>query len=187
MFTVATSKIPILTKTSYPTMDVYQYSESPVYTVSTPLTQQLMIKVEEAPFQLVYPLPSYLDMNQNPEVRKKLAKYYYYKTLDKWLLKEDGMLDILNYLQVKGDTVHLINSISDYKETNVNKDTQDVIDKKIKYIENNIFEPYDMEKILNSYVQETGTNWYDLEKHAFYVKQAVRGFLKKKLKNMINK
>lgn len=186
MYTVTQNSMPIIKKISYPNVDIYQYSDSPVYTVNA-LSQVSIVKIEEAPFTLFYPLPSYLDMNQNPEVRHKTVMYFYYKTLDKWLFKEDGMVDILNYLKIKGDKVDVLDKMADYKDSNIVKDTQGDVEKKIKFIENNIFSKNDMEKILYSYIQETGANWYDLEKHSFYIKQAIRGFLKKKLKKLVER
>ena len=43
-------------------------------------------------------LPPEYDLNQQPEIRARLAETYYYKTLDKWLWND--LVEILNYVVI---------------------------------------------------------------------------------------
>lgn len=131
-----------------------------------------------------FPIHPSLDLNRDPELRKMVTKYFYYKTLDKWLKKEKYMLDILNYLKYSNGKVSLINNISEYNP--VNNDDADIIDSKVDFIEKNILDKDDVYNILSKYVRETGTNWYDLEeKGTFFIREIIHKYLEKKLKKAV--
>lgn len=135
---------------------------------------------------VTFPLHPSLDLNRDSKLQQMMTKYFYYKTLDKWLKREKDMLNILNYLKITDRGVELINNINDYKSNNTDKDTQNNIDKKVDYIEKNIFSKDDMHNILKKYVKETTTNWYDLEdKATFFIKEIIKNFIKNKLKEAI--
>ena len=129
----------------------------------------------------------YQNMNTDPELRDRMVKHFYlYKTLGDWIY--DDLLDVLNYFKVdeKGD-VHLIKSMDEYKETTVDADSDSDIEKKIKYMRNNVFKRKHMAKILKSFVERTKTNWYDLPKREKRIKKTINKFLKRRLRKMIKK
>lgn len=80
------------------------------------------------------PLVGFYDnLNEDPNVRSRMVKYIYYKVLDSWLYND--LIDLLSYLKVRDGKVSLIDSVDDYKASNVDKDSDEVIEKKIEYIE----------------------------------------------------
>jgi hypothetical protein len=131
------------------------------------------------------PLPSYLDVNQNPETHRMLAKHFYYRTLDDWLWEDENMKDILNYIKVSDKGVDVLNSMSEYKSTNISKDTQLTYEQKIEFIEKKVLSVDNMEKILKKFVKETNIKWVELVKNHFFIKDLVKKYLKQKLEYMI--
>jgi len=121
----------------------------------------------------------YKNLNVDPTVHEKISKYYYYKVLDKYL--DDDLKHILNYFVIQNDKVVRIKSLNDYKEMTADKDSSETREKKIKYIEDNVLSVRIIKRILKKYVKETGTNWYDLPKQGYYVKD----FIGKHIKKMI--
>lgn len=164
-------------------------SDSPVPLIPSVLVQPSLPLVTTVTTQPVvaFPLHPSLDLNKSSELHKKVTSYFYYKTLDKWLRKEKDMLGILNYLKVTDRGVDVLDNMNEYKETNIDKDTQDTINKKIDYIEKNILDKTDIYMILKEYVKETHTNWFDLEKNSYFIKELIRKFLKRKLQTMIER
>lgn len=134
--------------------------------------------IQEQPYMAVYE-----NLDANPEVHADMARYFYYKTLDKWLY--DDLIDILNYFVVTGGKVELIKNMNDYKSDIVNKDTQENIEAKISFIEKYLFSKDNMMKILKKFVRETSTHWYQLTKNEYYVRQVVKHYLKNKIKKAI--
>ena len=121
--------------------------------------------------------------NFKPEVHKRLTKYFYYRLLDKWLFED--ITDVLNYLVVKGDKVSVINSLSEYKPSNIKKDTDDTVKMKSDFIQNNVFSKRDMLNFLTKFVYKTETNWVDLPKNEAWLYEILERDLIKKIKKMI--
>jgi inorganic pyrophosphatase len=125
----------------------------------------------------------YYDYGNHPRIQEMMIKYFYYKVLDKWLL--DELSDILNYFTYKNGQVALIKDLSQYKPTNINEDTDTVAHEKIKYIEKNFFNKYDMTDILAKFVLGTGIRWSDLMKNEYGLRQAVREFFLRRIKEKL--
>ena len=100
-----------------------------------------------------------LDMNLNYDLHIKMRDYFYHKTIDVWL--KNSMKKILDYLKIDNENI----TISKNKIENKNIDTDEIVNKKIEFIKNNIFTKSTALKILNKYVKNTLTNWYDLPQH----------------------
>ena len=151
-----------------------------------PLVQPVYPFVTSSNPIVSYPIHPSLDLNNDKELQKKVTKYYYYKTLDKWLKKQTDMLDILNYFRIVNGNVELIGNIKDYNSKNIEKDTQQDIDKKVDYIEKNILTREAIYDIVKKYVRETSTNWYDLyDKSTFFIKELIKRYLHAKIVNII--
>lgn len=162
---------------------VSPYSISPV----TPLT---VTTSDTAPYvtsiNLSYskPLVSvYENVEADPKIHRRVTKYYYGKTLDDWMY--DELLDLLNYLVVRGNQVELISSISQYNPTTVHKNTQEQIDMKVDFIEKYFFKKDDMTKILHKFIEETGTSWYHLVENEYFIRQMIKDFIKKRFRKAI--
>lgn len=126
----------------------------------------------------------YETIDTNPSVRLKLTNYYFDILRDDWLL--DELNDILNYLVVEDNKITLIKNIDDYKPTNILKDSDQIAEKKIKFIEKNIFTKYDLVDLLNKFTTQTKTKWVNLPENEFYLKQAIKHSITKKIKKMLS-
>jgi len=105
----------------------------------------------------------YENLNADKHVRKRIINYVKYKTLDKWLY---------------GELKHLLKYVKLSKKKNSQNDT----DKKVDYLEDNIVTDNFVRKIIEKYVRETQTNWYDIPKNDYFLKEIMEKELKKKLK-----
>ncbi len=59
------------------------------------------------------------------------------------------------------------------------------IEKKIRFIKDYILSRKRVKKIIEEFVYGTKTNWYDVEKNSYYVKDLIYRYMKKKLKALI--
>ncbi len=109
----------------------------------------------------------------------------YYKLLDKWLYEE--LVDILNYFRVRDGKVVLISSMKDYDSSAVENDSIDMLERKIDYIQSDFFTIKDMMKLLNTYVLQSGTNWYDLIKNPYYIKKEAKDVILGRIKKALRK
>ncbi|MBA42894.1 MAG: hypothetical protein CMF62_02655 [Magnetococcales bacterium] len=114
-----------------------------------------------------------------------MAKYFFYKILDKYLYKD--LQEVLNFFVIKDGKAQLIKSLDDYKETTVDKDSESDKDKKIAFIEKNILSVRIVKKILKRFVDGSSTNWYDLPKKTIYLKEFFGKALKELIKREIKK
>lgn len=127
----------------------------------------------------------YEDINYDPKVQRQLTSHYYYKTLDKWLY--DDLLDVLNYFVYSNGQISLIKNLSEYDPKRIHKESNEIVDKKVEYIEKNLLDKNYMHKILKKYVKETNTEWVYLPKNEFFLKQAIEKELIKRIKQSIGK
>jgi len=153
--------------------------------IQIPLVQTIPIVTTINPI-VAFPIHPSFDLNNDKEFRKKTTKYIYYKTLDKWLKKENEMLDLLNYLKVTDKDVRLIDNLQEYNSNNIDRDNQSTIDKKVEFIEKYILSLEDIYNILKKFTRETSINWYDVhEKGTQLLKDIIKKFIKKKLEEAI--
>jgi len=110
-------------------------------------------------------LSTYYDLNSDPKIHNKVAKYFYYKILDKWLL--GSLKDLLGYVTIKGGKARLTRKKS-------SKDSEKVIEKKIKFLEDKVFTFRDVLKILRRVVDEDNIKWVDLYKKTYSIKKVFR-------------
>lgn len=166
----------------YSSVSLYDKKPINIYSSSLPI-----IPVVSVPTVSV-PLRPDLDLNRDYNLHRMMIKYFYYKTLDKWLKKSSDLMYILGYLKIDNGIVKLLDNINDYNPNSVDKDNQDDIEKKVDYIENNILSKDDVEHILKKYVNETSTNWFDLQdKSTYFIKELIGKFIKNKLVKLIKK
>lgn len=123
----------------------------------------------------------YETIDNNPDVRKKMIDYIYDLVRDKWLL--DDINDVLNYFVYLNGQVKMISNLSDYNQNNIAKDTNQIAEKKVEFIENTLFTKHDLKHILRKFIKETDTKWVDLPKNKFFLKQGVKEYIIKKIKN----
>lgn len=126
----------------------------------------------------------YESIDTNPEVRKKMLDYYYDLIRDKWLL--DDLNDVLNYFVYRDGKVSMIKNLSEYSPSNIDKDTDQIAEKKVEYLEKNVFTKYNLMHVLEKFTKEINSKWVDLVKNEFFLKQTIKEYIireiKKKLK-----
>lgn len=162
----------------YSPKSIFMTPSSPILTPGTPViltpSSPLTPWSELFSLKLVDTKPNvaviYESVNNNPHTKYRIVKYFYYKTLDKWL--KDELSSILNYFTYHNGKVEMIKNMSEYKE--VNTDSEEVMNKKIEYIEKNVLGKYEMAKILLKLVKEDGIMWVDLPRKEFLIKTAVK-------------
>ncbi|QKF93778.1 hypothetical protein QKU48_gp0320 [Fadolivirus algeromassiliense] len=125
----------------------------------------------------------YETIDTNPEVRKKMTDYYFDLIRDKWLL--DEINDILNYFIYKDGKVSMIKDLSEYNSNNISKDTDQIAEKKVEFIENNIFNKYNLIEVLTKFGKEINSKWVDFPKHEFFLRQVVQEYIVKEIKKKI--
>jgi hypothetical protein len=132
------------------------------------------------PFYTVDVLPiiknDYSDLNDDKNVIKTVTKYYYYKTIEKFLKSE--MIDILGYIHISGDNVDFIKNIKDYT---TKLPTESETKKKIDFIEDHFITKKMIHNILKKYVKKNNVMWYKVQQN----EAEFKNHLHKKLKELI--
>jgi len=164
---------------------------SPVLTFNS-VSQSVIVK--DNPLTIVTPIgpqimttrPTYVvdidtGMNDNYIVQKDVTKYLQYKTLDKWIFTE--FPSVLKYLVVDGKKVRVVKSESEKEKNEVSKDSEDDLEEKADWIEENILTESAMREILIRIMRELGLKWYELPHRESLVMDVVEKYIKKKLRN----
>ena len=166
---------PSVTTTVLPT------TYSPTYTTLT-LT----------PTQLTYPVVAvkptvYVDidtgLNDSYVVQKDVTKYFMYKALDKWLYSD--YRTALKMLVYKGGKVDLIKKLADKDSNDISKDSEDALEAKADYIEENVLTEMKTRAVLIRIMKELGFKWFELPYKEELVKEVIGKYIKKKLTKMI--
>jgi len=127
----------------------------------------------------------YETIDTNPDVRSKMLRYYFDLIRDDWLL--DDLNDILNYFNYKDGKVNMINKLEEYNPNNIAKDTDQIAEKKVEFIEKNVFTKHDLKHVLRKFTKESNSKWVDLPKNEFFLKKVVKEYIIKEIKNKLRK
>jgi hypothetical protein len=159
-----------------------------VSVISTPFTNPVLAITSESNtnpnFKSVYtfPLTPSQDLNYDPEVHDVVTSSIYRQTFEKWIYNSE-FEDIFNYIKIVNGEPKLITNTKD-KDRNFDNYS---VEKKIRFIKDNILSRGRVKKILQEFVEGTRTNWYDIEKNTYYVKDLIYRYIKKKLKALVEK
>jgi hypothetical protein len=129
------------------------------------------------------PFSIYDDVCNTPSIRENVSKIIYYKLLDKWLYDNEKSKYLLGYLKVSDGKVHLIGDLD--KKDDYKNNSQEVADKKVEYIENNVLSIGDVYAILQKFTESTHVSWCELTKDTFFVRESIEKTLEKKFKRMV--
>lgn len=147
---------------------------------------------QDTPFVSYNPLrPSlmttgfYKDLNKDKSVQKTFAKYYFYKIVDKWIYKE--LLPLLAFIDTSSGKPQLIKSLEFYDVQKLAKDSEEEIEKKVKYMEDILLTKDMVRHVLKKICNENEINWYNLNKHEKKIKKVFYNYLLDKLKSSIGK
>lgn len=171
----------------YSPSSIFSPSVSSLYSVLDPIPPIIPSRPESI-FTPAYgfvssmTLPKYEDLNYDPEVRKKMIRYFYYKVLGDWLY--DDYKGLLNYFVIKNDIVDVISNLNEVDESKQNSIAEQ--EKKIEFIKNYIFTKKFVYKILSKYIAYTNSNWYDLNRNEYYIKKLIKHKLKNKILKAIS-
>lgn len=171
------------------------YSDTTISSIYSPLSplsplNHVLSPLSPGPltisFELSKPIVGvYETIDDQPEVRKKMLNYYYDLIRDKWLL--DELNDILNYVVYRDGHASLIKNLSEYNSNNIAKDTDQIAEKKVEFLEKDIFTKYDLTELLTKFTKETNSKWVDLPKNEFFLRQATKEYIVKKIKKQLKK
>lgn len=153
-------------------------SLSPVFSILSPKPLTLSFEFDR-PMVGVYET-----IDNDPDVRKKMVNYYYDLIRDDWLL--DDLNDILNYFHYKDGKVEMIHKIDEYSPSNINKDTDKIAEKKVEFIEKNIFTKNDLKHVLRKFVKETSSKWVLLPKNEFFLKKVIKEYILKDIRKKLH-
>jgi hypothetical protein len=130
-------------------------------------------------------MSSYETIDNNPEMRQKMINYFYDLIRDKWLL--DEINDVLNYYTYKNGEVKMISNIDEYSKKNIANDTDEIAEKKVKYISKTILDKYAVENMLHTFTKGTNTKWVNLPKNEFYLIKFAKEYIVKKIMKLLKK
>ena len=129
------------------------------------------------------PFSIYDDVCNTPSIRENVTKIIYYKLLDKWLYDNDESKYLLGYLKVSDGKVNLIGDLD--KKDDYKNNSQEVVDKKVEYIEKHVLSVGDIYAILQKFTESTHVSWCELTKNKFFVRESIEKTLEKKFKRMV--
>lgn len=155
---------------------------SPIYSPTLSLSLEsddLEVSVPIAPV-LTNNVVQYENLNNDPDLIRKVTKYFFEKTMNSWLYSD--FEDLLTYLVIKGDKVSVV---SNKKELENNKRDSNMksIEKKVNFIADNVMTKYDMKSFLKKYALKSGLDLWKLKENKSYVKKSIY----KKIKNKLEK
>jgi len=131
-----------------------------------------------SPRPIFYTNSSVVDVNDDPELRKKISRYIYDKYINVWL--PFSFIKIQKYLTNTNGEINFIKNMKEYEQGENNDDL------KIDFILENIFGKHEMIRFLDKFVRINNVNWYDLKtKHIGTIKDELYNKLKNHMKKII--
>ena len=129
------------------------------------------------PRQTYYKTNPTLDVNNDPDLRKRISSYMYNKFKNIWL--PFSFIKLQKYLKNENGKIIFIKNMSEYDNNKTEND-----DLKIEFILDNVFGKHEVVKFLDKFVRNHNVNWYDLKtKHI----DKIKNDLYEKIKNHIKK
>jgi hypothetical protein len=125
----------------------------------------------------------YENLNVDPYIHDRMTKYYLAKTLEKWLYED--LIDVLNYIKVRDNKVDVISSLKEYNPVAVNSDSDATIKKKIDFLEKYFLNKRIIKKWLRDFIKGSASNWFDLTKSEYFLKDLFKKKLTKLLKEAV--
>jgi len=134
----------------------------------------------------VYPRPifytnsNYSDINNDPELRKRVVRYFFEKFSTVWLPYSYTKLQ--KYLKNTNGEISFIKTIGEYDKEIINDNA------KVEFILENILSKHELLVFLDKFVNKNNVNWYDLKlKHIDKIKSELYDKLKNHMKKIVIK
>jgi len=150
--------------------------------ITTPYSTQIVTTNVVTPFVSVYDYDT--GLNTSYIAQKEMTEYLLYRILDKWLYS-DEMCHILKYLKINGNKVSYIANEDEYKNNKICNDSEDDVQKKADFIQENILGMKEMKNLLKRIIDELGYKWYELSSKEKLVVEVTEKFLRKRLKERV--
>jgi len=122
----------------------------------------------------------YSELNDDKSVIRTVTRYYYYKTIEKFLKSE--MIDLLGYLQITNDNVHFIKNIKDYTDK---LPTEQETKQKIVFFKDKFITKTMIHDILKKYTKKNNVLWYKVQQNEAEFKNYLHKKLKERLEDEI--
>lgn len=117
-------------------------------------------------------------------IKKNVIKYYYYKSLEKWLFSD--MIGILAFVKKDGDRLDFVSSSDDVDVKKITSESNSILENKIDFINQKIFTKDYVKKILKKIIKENKISWYDLYDNEPTVKKILYNETVKRLRKFIH-
>jgi hypothetical protein len=164
---------------SYYYPNVVFTTDSPTPIIPSMIVQNYQVEA----VRISQPLPDWLDLDTYWSTRETVTKHFLYKTIDKWL--NNDLDELLNYLVSEPNGVRLLKDLDEFDEQRVDRDKQSDFEKKVLFIEDKFLSFNNVYDLLDELVKESNLKWTDLQKREYVIKDMIKHYLKKKLKNAI--
>lgn len=125
------------------------------------------------------------NLNSDKNVQRTITKYFYYKFIDKWLYGE--LFELLGFIEVSNGLPQLIKSMGNYSIEKLATESDDLVEKRVRYFESEIITKKLIRQILKKIVKRMCINWYDLEKKEDVVRKIFKEYFSNLLKESIGK
>jgi len=175
-YKIDNSKILIIdsdSKLTYPSIITTPYT-SPVFAFTTQTNNPNVKSL------YTYPLSPYLDLNKDPDVHDTVTNSIYKHVFDSWVYKSE-FEELFDYIAIVNGEPKLITSLKNKDSNNESKE------RKIRFMRDHILSKHRVKKLIEEFVEGTKTNWYDIEKNTFFLKELIFKYMKKKLKALVEK
>ena len=131
-----------------------------------------------APRPIFYTNSSIVDVNDDPDLRKKICRNIYDKYVNVWL--PFSFTKLQKYLINTDGDINFIKNMKEYEQE------EKIDDLKIDFILNNVFGKHEVVKFLDKFVRNNNVNWYDLKsKHMDSIKEELYNKLKNHMKKIV--
>jgi len=134
---------------------------------------------------LTYPYPmykniSYLDINADKELHKKVTKYFFSQLYNIYVPEDNS--ELLDYVKISAKDIELVKSLNEAKN---NKTKEDDVGEKINYLADYIFTKKDIYSVLWDYAEKRNIKWWDLKHYGNDIENILIRELQAKIKDMI--
>jgi hypothetical protein len=134
---------------------------------------------------LIYSYPtyqnvSYLDINADTELHKKMTKYFYSRLYNEFVPESYSRL--LNFVKLSEKDIQLVKSAGEAKN-NTTKEAD--YGEKINYLADYVFSKTDVFSTLYDFVSRRRINWWDLKYYSDQLESILINKVKTKIRDML--
>ena len=129
------------------------------------------------PHVTTYNVPNYSNINDDAKVRKRLVKYFYNKTINKWIKYDSKMSSLLKLLHVSNGKVF----VSKTNDNNTHLESKDDLKMKIDFIADNVLTMDRMQEIIYRFVSKYNIAFINLYDN----KEKVKDYIYHKLDKLL--